>query len=221
MTTAFVGSSNLSHTALFDGLEWNVRLSSMDAAHVIDRVRMTFESHWASEHFEPYDPAINGDELERALREHDRRSLGEASTISFANLDVRPYPHQQRMLEALTVERERHDRHRNLVVAATGTGKTVVAALDYRQLVRAAGRDLSLLFVAHREEILRQSLATYRAVLRDGAFGEIHGGGRIAAGRHVFAMVQSLHADRLEQMAPGRLRRRGRGRVPSRCGEDV
>ena len=57
LTTAFVGSSNLSHTALFDGLEWNVRLSSMDAAHVIDRVRMTFESHWASEHFEPYDPA--------------------------------------------------------------------------------------------------------------------------------------------------------------------
>jgi HKD family nuclease len=146
LTTAFVGSSNLSHTALFDGLEWNVRLSSMDAAHVIDRVRMTFESHWASEHFEPYDPAINGDELAVALREHDRRSLGEASTIEFANLDVRPYPHQQRMLEALTVERDRHDRHRNLVVAATGTGKTVVAALDYRQLVAQRGRDLSLLF---------------------------------------------------------------------------
>ena len=65
LSTAFVGSSNLSHTALFDGLEWNVRLSSMDAAHVIDRVRMTFESHWASEHFEPYDPAVNGEELAR------------------------------------------------------------------------------------------------------------------------------------------------------------
>lgn len=202
LSTAFVGSSNLSHTALFDGLEWNVRLSSMDAAHVIDRVRMTFESHWASDHFETYDPATNGDELVQALREHDRRSLGETSTISFANLDVRPYPHQQRMLEALTIERERHDRHRNLVVAATGTGKTVVAALDYRQLVdRAAGDDLSLLFVAHREEILRQSLATYRAVLRNGSFGEIHGGGRIADGRHVFAMVQSLGEARLDQIA--------------------
>jgi superfamily II DNA or RNA helicase len=201
LSTAFVGSSNLSHTALFDGLEWNVRLSSVDAAHVIDRVRMTFESHWASEHFERYDPEERGDELEQALREHDRRSLGEASTISFAALDVRPYPHQQRMLEALTIERERHDRHRNLVVAATGTGKTVVAALDYRQLVGSAG-DLSLLFVAHREEILRQSLATYRAVLRDGSFGEIHGGGRVAAGQHVFAMVQSLGETRLDQIAP-------------------
>ena len=201
LTTAFVGSSNLSHTALFDGLEWNVRLSAGDAAHVIDRVRMMFESHWASEHFSPYDPAVNGDELERALRDHDRRSLGEVSTISFANLDVRPYPHQQRMLEQLTLERERHDRHRNLVVAATGTGKTVVAGLDYRQLVDRAGRDLSLLFVAHREEILRQSLATYRAILRDGNFGQIHGGGRVADGRHVFAMIQSLREQRLEQIA--------------------
>ncbi|MTD46415.1 DUF3427 domain-containing protein [Conexibacter sp. W3-3-2] len=200
LSTAFVGSSNLSHTALFDGLEWNVRLSSMDAAHVIDRVRMTFESHWASEHFERYAPETRGDEFVQALREHNRRSLGETSTISFANLDVRAYPHQQRMLETLMVERERHDRHRNLVVAATGTGKTVVAALDYKQLRAQAGRDLSLLFVAHREEILEQSRATYRAVLRDGAFGEIHGGGSVAAGRHVFAMVQSLQADRMAQI---------------------
>lgn len=197
LTTAFVGSSNLSHTALFDGLEWNVRLSSMDAAHVVDRVRMTFESHWASEHFDSYDPAVNGELLEQALRQHDRRSLGEASTISFANLDVRPYPHQRRMLEALTNERERHDRHRNLVVAATGTGKTVVAALDYEQLLDRHGEPLSLLFVAHRDEILEQSLATYRAVMRDGSFGEKHGGGAVAGGSHVFAMIQSLHADRL------------------------
>ena len=100
LSTAFVGSSNLSHSALFDGLEWNVRLSSVDAVHVIDRVRMMFESHWASEHFDAYDPERNGDELAQALRDYDRRSLGEVSTISFANLDVRPYPHQQRMLDA-------------------------------------------------------------------------------------------------------------------------
>ena len=202
LDTAFVGSSNLSHTALFDGLEWNVRLSSMDAGHVIDRVRMTFESHWESEHFELYDPAINGDELREALSQHDRRSLGESSTISFANLEVRPYPHQQRMLEALTIERERHDRHRNLVVAATGTGKTVVGAFDYQQLCANAGHQLPLLFVAHRQEILNQARATYRAVLRDGSFGEILGDGQTPSGRHVFAMIQSLHTNRLGEVDP-------------------
>ena len=61
------------------------------------------------------------------------------------------------MLEALDVERTVHDRHRNLLVAATGTGKTVVAALDYRRLADETGPGSprpSLLFVAHRREIL-------------------------------------------------------------------
>lgn len=203
LSTAFVGSSNLSHTALFDGLEWNVRLSEIDAGHVIDRIRMTFLSHWESDHFVSYDPDRDGEELARALREHDRRSVGSASTIDFANLDVRPYPHQQRMLDSLKVERARHDRHRNLLVAATGTGKTVIAALDYKALCEAADSRLSLLFVAHREEILRQSLATYRAVLRDGSFGAIHGGGKVAEGKHVFAMIQSLDAQLIEGIDRG------------------
>jgi len=200
LTTAFIGSSNLSHTALFDGLEWNVRLSAVDAAHVIDRVRAMFESHWASEHFEPYDPDADAEKLDRALRTHRDREDGAA--ISFTGLDVHPYPHQERILDHLRVERERHDRHRNLVVAATGTGKTVVAALDYDALCAAHGRRLSLLCVAHREQILQQTRATFRAVLRDGSFGEIHGGGRVAAGSHVFAMIQSLDAQAIERIAP-------------------
>ena len=61
-----------------------------------------------------------------------------------------------------------HDRHRNLIVAATGTGKTVIAALDYRGLCEPHDGDRpSLLFVAHRREILEQSLRTYREVLAD------------------------------------------------------
>ncbi|HEX3512046.1 MAG TPA: DUF3427 domain-containing protein [Solirubrobacteraceae bacterium] len=202
LSTAFVGSSNLSHTALFDGLEWNVRLSEVDAGHIVERVRMSFASHWASEHFESYDPARNGEALEQALREHNRRSLGETSIVQIAGLDVTPYPHQQRMLDTLTLERDRHGRHRNLVVAATGTGKTVVAALDYKQLLAQAGRDLSVLFVAHRDEILEQSMATYRAVLKDGAFGEKHGGGQVASGRHMFAMIQTLSHAELDRLAP-------------------
>jgi superfamily II DNA or RNA helicase len=86
-----------------------------------------------------------------------------------AGLEVRPLPHQVSILEALDTERHVHDRHRNLVVAATGTGKTVVAALDYRRLVEQHGTDLSLLFVAHRREILDQSLRTYRETMESNA----------------------------------------------------
>jgi superfamily II DNA or RNA helicase len=75
---------------------------------------------------------------------------------------------------------------------ATGTGKTVVAGLDYRRL-RDAGTVDSLLFVAHRDEILSQSMAMFRHIMRDGSFGErFVGGERPAEWRHVFASIQSL-----------------------------
>jgi HKD family nuclease len=97
LTTAFIGSSNLSHSALFDGLEWNVRLSTLDAPLVVQRVRSMFENYWASEHFEPYDPATEAGRLDRALGAHRPN----ASNMSFLSVDVHAYPHQQRMLEQL------------------------------------------------------------------------------------------------------------------------
>ncbi len=77
----------------------------------------------------------------------------------------------------------------NLVVAATGTGKTLVAAFDYEQLQRR-GQVESLLFVAHRKEILEQSRRVFRHVLRREHFGELWVDGQVPeTGRHVFASI--------------------------------
>ena len=179
LSTAFIGSSNLSHTALFDGLEWNVRLSSIDAKYVIERVRSMFESYWASEHFEPYNPAVDAERLDRSLGAHRDRDAG--ASVSFIGLEVHPYPHQQRMLEQLMVERERHGRHRNLVVAATGTGKTVVAALDYRQLrQRQAVTSRCYSWPTVNASSSRAGPRSVRrcAMARS---AQIHGGGRVAS----------------------------------------
>ena len=191
--TAYVGSSNLTTSALLEGVEWNVRLSAGATPSLLDKFRATFESYWNSPEFEPYDPERDRDRLDDALLEAKGIKATDRVTITIAGLEVRPYPYQQEMLDAITVERTLHDRHRNLVVAATGTGKTVIAALDYRELTRAAGSQLSLLFVAHRREILEQSVRTYREVLGDGNFGELYvGGQRPERWKHVFASVQSL-----------------------------
>ncbi len=194
--TAYVGSSNLSRSAMLDGVEWNVRLSSVATPQLIHKFSATFETYWNETTFESYDPDRDRDRLDDALAEASGRRQTDRVTLSLSGLEVRPYPHQAEMLESLTVEREVHDRHRNLVVAATGTGKTVVAALDYRRLCQApSGERPSLLFVAHREEILKQSLRTYREVLADPNFGELYvGGARPERWRHVFASVQSLTA---------------------------
>ena len=206
LTTAFLGSSNVSFTALHQGMEWNVRLSEVAAPGLVDRMRATFETYWASDAFEAFDPEQDGQRLREALdsqRRAKRRNLG-GGYVAF---DVSPKPHQARMLEQLQAQRDRHNRHRNLLVAATGTGKTVMAALDYRRLCDQLGRKPKLLFVAHRRRILDQSRATYATVLKDPDFGEILGDGeQPLVGRHVFAMVQSLRNEAVEKLAPTRSR---------------
>lgn len=200
--TAYVGSSNLSRAALLDGVEWNVRLSRVGTPALLQKFEATFDTYWNDSSFEAYDPDQDRDRMDDALAEAGgNRSTGRV-TISLSGLEVRPYPYQREMLEALDVERTVHGRHRNLVVAATGTGKTVVAALDYRGLCDAAtGHRPSLLFVAHRREILEQSLRTYREVLGDASFGELYvGGTRPERWQHVFASVQSLTSYGIENI---------------------
>ncbi|MDA2891928.1 DUF3427 domain-containing protein [Mycolicibacterium sp. BiH015] len=203
--TAYVGSSNLSHSALVDGLEWNVRLSAIATPHLLEKFRATFESYWENREFEPYRTAEDGHRLRDALEVASGKRSRDPLTITLSGLEVTAKPYQAELLEQLDAERVLHDRHRNLLVAATGTGKTVVAALDYRRLAREVhGRNLKLLFVAHRKEILEQARRMYREVLTDANFGELLVDGlHPEKWRHVFASVQSLTVERLAAIEPG------------------
>ncbi|MER5629723.1 DEAD/DEAH box helicase [Streptomyces nitrosporeus] len=201
--TAYVGSSNLSKAALLDGLEWNVRLSSVATPSVLNKFEATFDAYWSDHAFETYDPDSDAQRLDEALSHASGSGQPARNTITLSGLEVRPYPHQRDMLERLEVERTVHDRHRNLLVAATGTGKTVMAALDYKRLRHAFGQDLKLLFVAHRKEILEQSLRVYQNVLIDANFGELFFASENPnRWNHVFASIQSLNAQTLERFTP-------------------
>ena len=192
-STAYIGSSNLTHSAQVSGLEWNVRLSGARNPDVIDKVSAVFECYCNSGDFRVYDRG----EFESSTGGDRTRGR----EVDLGPLELRPEPFQERLLEQIALSRQQ-GHHRNLLVAATGTGKTVMAALDYAGL-RHTMRRSRLLFVAHRQEILEKARATFRVALGDPAFGELWvGGARPTAFQHVFASIQSLREADLALLPP-------------------
>ena len=191
-TTAYVGSSNLSNAAISSGLEWNVKVTKKDLPETIDKIAATFESYWNSTEFEYY----NEGERERLAHALKAEKYFDSNDSGMYTLDIMPYSYQQEILDKLDAERAVRGYMRNLVVAATGTGKTVISALDYKRFrKRHPDKPCRLLFVAHREEILRQSLYTFRAVLKDANFGELFvGNNKPESLEHLFVSIQTFNS---------------------------
>jgi superfamily II DNA or RNA helicase/HKD family nuclease len=202
--TAFVGSANLSKSALIDGIEWTLKISQARDPSLFDSAKANFESLWNDPEFSPYDP--RNDEhrsaLDRALEIQRGPAVGQVIAIR-TWFDLQPKAFQQIMLDRLDHEREQ-GRTRNLLVAATGTGKTVVSAFDYRRLCEKQGGRPRLLFIAHQRQILEQARATFRHVLHDSSFGELLDGSTAAGSHeHLFAMIQTLSNRRLVDQLGG------------------
>lgn len=167
MDTAYIGSSNLSKSAQSDGLEWNLRVTNVENPHIIKTAMATFEMYWNSPNFEDF--RIGG--IEKFRKEVSINTFKpKDGTEVYHKYSL--LPHQKQILDKLKVEREEHNNYRNLIVAATGTGKTVISAFDYQHFANTHKRS-RILFTAHREEILQQSITTYRSVLQDYNFGSL------------------------------------------------
>jgi superfamily II DNA or RNA helicase len=187
--TAYIGSSNFSRSALTDGLEWNLKVTTKEVSHIIDKFQKTFDSYWASDDFERFDDSIHKEKLIDSL---DRGKNVKAATVNTNFFEIKPFPFQEEILEKLAVERHIHHRFRNLVVAATGTGKTVISAFDFKRFSKEHPY-ARLLFLAHRKEILEQSRNAFQGILRDNNFGELWVDGFEPSNyEHVFASVQTL-----------------------------
>lgn len=198
--SAYIGSANVSRAALSEGLEWTSKISQYELPHLWQKIVATFDSYWNDDEFEHFD----GDAAPR-LREaiNRERTRGSVEIGELPTFDLRPYPFQEEILDAMAAEREVQDKHRHLVVAATGTGKTMIAAFDYKRW--SGTRKPSLLFIAHREEILRQALGTYRAVLRDQNFGDMLVGGTAPEQHdHLFCSIQSYNSRGLHELPSDR-----------------
>ncbi len=191
--TGYIGSSNISRSALTNGLEWNLKITTQEIPHIIKKFKSTFETYWESSEFEPYHVSdeTHRERLKKALQTERSGNRTDEPQFFF---DIEPHAYQKEILERLAMEREIHKRHRNLVVAATGTGKTVISAFDFRRFYKANPTS-NFLFIAHREEILKQARATFRAVLRSHSFGELWVGGNVPDHyNQLFASVQTLNS---------------------------
>jgi superfamily II DNA or RNA helicase len=195
-STAYIGSSNLSNPALTSGLEWNIKVTEKDSFDILEKFKATFESYWNSDEFYLFDAESEEDrkQLKIALK---KKTYQEQNDISFT-FDIRPYHYQKEMLEKLQVEREVFGRYKNLLVAATGVGKTVISAFDYKRFMENNNGRARLLFVAHREEILKQSRDTFRAILKDFNFGDMLVGGYAPDQlENLFVSIQSFNSKKL------------------------
>lgn len=193
--SVYVGSANLSRPALEDGIEWTVKLSQAEAPHIVEKFLGAFETLWRDVEFERFDPADPA--CVARVREAlgvARNGVGETRPMVF--FDLAPHPYQQAVLDRLEAERQDRKHYRNLVVAPTGTGKTMIAAFDYARQPYS-GRRPRLLFLAHRVELLEQARGMFRAVLRDASFGEVLAGNEPTSFEHLFATVASFNSREL------------------------
>ncbi|MDO9592367.1 MAG: DUF3427 domain-containing protein [Erysipelotrichaceae bacterium] len=198
-STAYIGSSNLSRAAITNGLEWNVKLSERDSFDIIRKFQATFESYWNDPEFETVDLSEpSAAERVRISLMQNQQSPRQKELL----FDITPHPFQKEMLAHLEAEREIHGRYKNMLIAATGTGKTVVSAFDYARFAKKnAGKKTRLLFVAHRKEILDQSLRIFRVILKDQNFGETFYGGQIPQQMdHLFMSIQTFNAKDYHKM---------------------
>lgn len=188
LATAFVGSSNVSATALGAGIEWNLRVDRERDAAAYAQVVEAFERWWTAAR--PLTADWIDAYAERIRREKRAIPTGE---VEPEPLPARPEPHelQQAALDALAATRT-GARQRGLAVMATGLGKTLLAAFDVDALRTSLGRMPRVLFLAHRSELLEQAAAAFRRVFPDARFGWFAADRADTDGDVTFASVAKL-----------------------------
>lgn len=221
MNTVIIGSSNLSHSALQTGYEWNVKLPSDNYLRIYQRAQQIFNEMWedskaislTAEWIECYKrkylesrasksgtSLINSTtEIVNYLITDLNNNPGVQNKLVDSDVveeKITPNKMQQKALDALKETRKQgHDK--GVVIAATGTGKTYLSAFDVIEM--GAKR---VLFVAHRDELLENARETFVSVMGDHEqFGKLTGQSKDWDRPILFSTIQTLHRN-VERFAP-------------------
>ncbi len=192
--TFVVGSSNLTQGALKENKEWNMRISSLENGELIKDVNAEFESLWMDAE------SLN----EEWVREYEyiykdkkvNRKSNKVTRIKAHTL--KPNLMQKEAIENLDLLRKNREK-KALLISATGTGKTYLSAFDVRNF-----NPKKMLFLAHREQILKQALESYQDVLGDNiSAGILSGNNKEYDVDYLFSTVQIMSKqETLERYLP-------------------
>lgn len=174
---AFVGSSNLSRTALTSGIEWNVCSTTGVTEHEFDAIQSRFDQLFNSE---------QAQWLSRELVDAYSQKVPVPPTPEARQETPTPHGIQIEALQSLEELRTRGEQ-RGLVVLATGLGKTYLSAFDFQQL-----KGKRALFIAHREEILTQARDSWARIFPDRVMGLLTGDKKEPNADILFGSVQTL-----------------------------
>ncbi|MDC3307305.1 DUF3427 domain-containing protein [bacterium] len=188
---AYIGSSNLSRSALRDGVEWNYRVVRSSNDGGFEKAWTEFERLFAHPKTRP----LTHDWIQAYASKRRPQDHQVEIGVQEEPLETpRPRPTQIEALQALEDTRK-DGAEAGLVVLATGLGKTWLSAFDVLAFAGERGKalqDLRVLFVAHREEILSQALDTYRRLAPQASLGKYTGTEKVIDAQILFASVQTL-----------------------------
>lgn len=187
-SSCIIGSSNLSQSALYSGEEWNVRLVKDNYLEIFDQSYEQFEKIWDS------NEAIELNSKFIDMYENFRNKSGNIETFDFKKEETEkeifmPNKMQSELLEKLKLTREFGNK-KGLIVAATGTGKTYLAAMDILKM-----NPKSFLFIAHREELINNAFNVFSKILPydKNEYGFLTGSEKNYNKRFMFSTIQSLY----------------------------
>ena len=202
-----IGSSNISQSALYSAEEWNVKLTDSSFFNIYGKSLNQFEKLWHSnEAIELTQDFI--DEYEKY-----KKSVNVQNTFDYRKTKIEqenefvPNSMQKRVLQKLRETRINGNK-KGLVISATGTGKTYLAAMDIKQFFeinsntenklfeinKSKTSNIKFLFIAHREELLENAINVFSKILKidKNEFGRIYGGLKEIDKSIIFASIQSL-----------------------------
>ena len=195
-STCIIGSSNLSQSALYSAEEWNVKLTNNNFFQIYDKSMKQFKLLWNS------NEAIElNDDFIQKYDEYKKKNI-QQNTFDYKKIindkynEFKPNTMQKEILEKLKITRE-HGQTKGLVVAATGTGKTYLAALDIKNYFSKNDKEFKVLFVAHREELLENGMTVLSNILKinKNNFGICFGGIKDINKKIIFASIQTLRTE--------------------------